>query len=58
LGKSGAEGGVFVVSAWWNAWQSWSVDCNFFGAENETRFEGFSAQKKDNFFLDLAIPKK
>jgi hypothetical protein len=31
LRKSGAERGVFVVSLWWNAWQTWRVDGQIFG---------------------------
>jgi hypothetical protein len=30
----------------------------FLGAEKGIGFEDFCLQKKDNFFLDLAIPKK
>jgi hypothetical protein len=33
LRKTGVQGGVFVVSLWWNVWQSWSTDCHFFGCE-------------------------
>ena len=56
--KSGAACGVFVVSLWWNAWQSWSVDCHFSTQKKEIWVEDFCLRKKDNFFLDLAIPKK
>jgi hypothetical protein len=56
--KSGAACGVFVVSLWWNAWQSWSVDCHFSTQKKETwGLKIFAYEKKTTSSLTLQSPK-
>jgi hypothetical protein len=48
--KNGVRGDVFVVSLWWDAWQSWSTDCHFFGCEEWDRMlKFFGLHKKRQF---------